>query len=603
MAQKRMISMDLIKIVSNVQKISEAIASVISVDVTVVDSNYIRIAGTGRYRKCISEKVNEKSAFGFALTQGKSLIIKNPRKHSICSNCENIKNCKELAEVCCPINVGNESVGVVGLIAFSEEQRNAIINNEVNLMNFLNRMADLISAKLAEEENTERIKLLAGELEVVIDSVDKGIIAADYKGNILHYNTKALELFNLKGNVILNINIKNLIGNLNFETLIEKHKNLKNREFTYRDNNHSFRGVFDAKPISILDKSFGIVCTFSDISDLLKTINKITTGTIITSFDSIIGNSYCLEQVKNQAEKASKSTSTVLIQGESGTGKELFARAVHFHSNRVKEPFISINCAAIPEHLLESEFFGYEDGAFTGARRGGTLGKFELANKGTIFLDEIGDMPIHLQAKLLRVLQEHVIEKIGGKESIPINVRIIAATNKDLEKKVLEGEFRQDLFYRLNVIPLNIPPLRDRKEDTVILVDYLLDKCNSKLGKHINKIDDICLEIFMNYGWPGNVRELENTIEYAVNMCSDSVIKSIDLPKRMNASQITPEYNESVLIMPIKELEKVEIKKALDYFSDSKQSITKAAGALKISRATLYRKLKEYGIEQYHNEN
>lgn len=595
--------MDLIKIVSNVQKISEAIASVISVDVTVVDSNYIRIAGTGRYRKCISEKVNEKSAFGFALTQGKNLIIKNPRKHSICIDCENIKNCKELAEVCCPIHVGNETVGVIGLIAFSEEQRNAIINNEANLMNFLNRMADLISAKLAEEENTEQIKLLAGELEIVINSVDKGIIAADHKGNILHYNTKALELFNLKRNEILNINIKNLIGSLNFETLIKKHKNLKNREFTYRGKNHSFRGVFDAKPISILDKRFGIVCTFSDISDLLKTINKITTGTIITSFDSIIGNSYCLEQVKNQAEKASKSTSTVLIQGESGTGKELFARAVHFHSNRAKEPFISINCAAIPEHLLESEFFGYEDGAFTGARRGGTLGKFELANRGTIFLDEIGDMPIHLQAKLLRVLQEHVIEKIGGKESIPINVRIIAATNKDLEKKVLEGEFRQDLFYRLNVIPLNIPPLRDRKDDIVILVDYLLDKCNSKLGKHINNIDDICLEIFMNYGWPGNVRELENTIEYAVNMCSNSVIKSIDLPKRMSASQITPEYNESVLIMPIKELEKVEIKKALDYFSDSKQSITKAAVALKISRATLYRKLKEYGIEQYHNEN
>jgi transcriptional regulator with PAS, ATPase and Fis domain len=601
--KKGMISMDLIKIVSNVQKISEAIASVISVDVTVVDHNYIRIAGTGRYRNSLSEKVNEKSAFGFALTQGKSLIIKNPRKHFICTECQNIENCEELAEVCCPINVGNETVGVIGLIAFDEEQRNAIINNETNLMNFLNRMADLISAKLTEEENTEHIKLLARELEIVIDSVDRGIIAADHKGNILHYNTKAVELFNLQGNEILSTNIKNLIGSLDFNTLIENHKNLKNREFTYKGSNHSFRGVFDAKIISILDKSFGIVCTFSDISDLLKTVNKITTGTIVTSFDSIIGNSYCLEQVKVQAEKASKSTSTVLIQGESGTGKELFARAVHFYSNRAKGPFIPINCAAIPEHLLESELFGYEDGAFTGARRGGTAGKFELANKGTLFLDEIGDMPIHLQAKMLRVLQEHVIEKIGGKESIPIDVRIIAATNKDLEKKVLEGEFRQDLFYRLNVIPLNIPPLRDRKEDIVVLVDYLLDKCNSKLGKHINKIDDICLEIFMNYGWPGNVRELENTIEYAVNMCGDSVIKSMDLPKRMKTSEITLECCENIGIIPIKELEKREIKKALECFGHSKQSITKAAEALKISRATLYRKLKEYGIEQYHNEN
>ena len=594
--------MDLIKIVSNVQKISEAISSVIRVDVTVVDNNYNRIAGTGRYRNCIGEKVNKKSAFGFALTQGESFIIENPRQHFTCLECENVQNCKEFAEVCCPIHVGNDTVGVIGLIAFEEEQRDAIINNKENLMNFLNRMADLISSKLLEQENTEQIKLLVSELEIVLDSVDRGIIAADHAGNILHYNTKAVELFKLQGNQILNTNIKNLIGSLDFNLLIEKHKNLKNKEFTYNSNNHHFRGVFDAKPISIGDKSFGIVCSFSNISDLLKTVNNITTGTMVTSFDSIIGSSSCLEQVKVEAEKASKSTSTVLIQGESGTGKELFARAVHFHSNRAKGPFIPINCAAIPEQLLESELFGYEDGAFTGARRGGKAGKFELANKGTIFLDEIGDMPIHLQTKLLRVVQEYVIEKIGGKESIPIDVRIIAATNKDLEKKVLEGEFRQDLFYRLNVIPLNIPPLRDRKDDIVILVNYLLDKCNVKLEKNISKIEDSVLEIFINYQWPGNVRELENTIEYAVNMCGSSVIKCMDLPKRLKVSENTLENKKDVGIVPIKELEKKEILKALEYFGHSKQSITKAAEALELSRATLYRKLKEYKIEQYQNE-
>ncbi|MCA1073973.1 sigma 54-interacting transcriptional regulator [Clostridium bowmanii] len=464
-------------------------------------------------------------------------------------------------------------------------------------------MADLISSKLTEEENTEQIKLLASELEIVLDAVDRGIIAADHAGNILHYNTKALELFNLNGNQILDTNIKNLIGSLDFNILIEKHKNLSNKEFTYKGSNYHFRGVFDAKPISIGDKSFGIVCAFSNISDLLKTVNSMTTGTMVTSFDSIIGSSYCLEQVKEEAKKASKSTSTVLIQGESGTGKELFARAVHFNSNRAKGPFIAINCAAIPEQLLESEFFGYEDGAFTGARRGGKAGKFELANKGTIFLDEIGDMPIHLQTKLLRVAQEYTIEKIGGKEAIPIDVRIIAATNKDLEKKVLEGEFRQDLFYRLNVIPLNIPPLRDRKEDIVVLMDYLLDKCNAKLEKHINKIEDNVLEVFMNYQWPGNVRELENTIEYAVNMCGSSVIRCNDLPKRLNGLENMVVSHENVGIMSIKELEKKEIQKALEHFGHSKQAITKAAQALELSRATLYRKIKEYEIKQYQNEN
>ncbi|MGV8983273.1 sigma-54-dependent Fis family transcriptional regulator [Clostridium sp.] len=594
--------MDLMKIVANVQKISEAISSVIGVDVTVVDNNYNRIAGTGRYRNCIGEKVNEESAFGFALTQGESFIIENPRKHFACLKCENVQNCEEFAEVCCPIHVGNETVGVIGLIAFEEEQRDAIINNKENLMNFLNRMADLISSKLLEEENTEQIKLLASELEIVLDAVDRGIIAADHEGNILHYNTKALELFNLNGNQILNTNIKNLIGSLDFNILIEKHKNLSNKEFTYKGINHHFRGVFVAKPISIGNKSFGIVCAFSNISDLLKTVNNMTTGTMVTSFDSIIGSSYCLEQVKEEAKKASKSTSTVLIQGESGTGKELFARAVHFNSNRAKGPFIAINCAAIPEQLLESEFFGYEDGAFTGARRGGKAGKFELANKGTIFLDEIGDMPIHLQTKLLRVAQEYTIEKIGGKEAIPIDVRIIAATNKDLEKKVLEGEFRQDLFYRLNVIPLNIPPLRDRKEDIVVLMDYLLDKCNAKLEKHINKIEEDVLEVFMNYQWPGNVRELENTIEYAVNMCGSSVIICNDLPKRLKVSENMPVSHENIGIIPIKELEKNEIQKALEYYGNSKQAITKAAEALELSRATLYRKIKEYEIKQYQNE-
>ena len=595
--------MDLIKIVSNVQKISEAISSVIRVDVTVVDNNYNRIAGTGRYKNCVGEKVKEKSAFGFALTQGENFIIENPRKHYACLKCENAYNCEEFAEVCCPIHLGNDTVGVIGLIAFNEEQRNAIINNEVNLMNFLNRMADLISSKLLEQQNTEQIKLLARELEIVLDSVDRGIVAADHKGNVIHYNVKALELINPHGNQILSINIKDIIGGLNFNFLIEKHKSLENKEFTYKGIDHHFRGVFDAKPISIGDENFGIVCSFSNISDLLKTVNNITTGAMVMSFDSIIGNSSCLNQVKIEAEKASKSTSIVLIQGESGTGKELFARAIHFHSNRAKGPFIPINCAAIPEQLLESEFFGYEDGAFTGARRGGKAGKFELANKGTIFLDEIGDMPIHLQTKLLRVVQDYVIEKIGGKESIPIDVRIIAATNKDLEKKVLEGEFRQDLFYRLNVIPLNIPPLRDRKDDIIILVDYLLDKCNYKLEKHIDKIDDACLEIFMNYKWPGNVRELENTIEYAVNMCGSSVIKCIDLPKRLKVPQNTLENNKSKGIIPIKELEKKEIEKALEYFGHSKQAITKAAEALELSRATLYRKLKEYGIKQSQKEN
>ncbi len=590
--------MSLSKIVSSVQNISEAISSVLKIDVTVVDNHLNRIAGTGRYKKCIGESVSKNSVFSFALCKGESFIIENPGKHTACLKCETLKTCSERAEVCCPIKVGNRSIGAIGLIAFEEEQRNAIINDKNNLIEFLNRMADLISSKLLEQENTDKIKLLVRNLETVLDSVDKGIISIDSEGRVSSYNKKALELFHIDEKEILTMSIKDFIENINLTNLMGHNDGVKNRQFTYKKNHHQFRGVFDANPIKVDDKIFGMVFTFSNISEVLNTVNKITTGTIITGFDSIIGESHCLKEVKVEAEKASNSTSTVLIQGESGTGKELFARAIHFHSDRCSRPFIPINCAAIPEQLLESELFGYEEGAFTGARRGGKTGKFELANKGTLFLDEIGDLPLHLQAKLLRVVQENVIEKVGGKDYIPIDVRIIAATHKDLETKVVEGEFRQDLFYRLNVIPVNIPSLRERKEDIVILVQYLLNKCNKKLGKNIKDISPCALDILKNYEWPGNVRELENTIEYAVNMCRSSEIQVLDLPNRLKNVCKSLKDTKFEGIIAIKDLEKREIEKALRNFGNSKQAITKAAESLGIGRATLYRKIKEYDIKQ-----
>ncbi|AKL95348.1 sigma54 specific transcriptional regulator Fis family [Clostridium aceticum] len=589
--------MGLMTIASNVQNISEAIASVIKVDVTVVDNEYKRIAGTGSYRERIGEEVNQNSVFGVAIKKGEGFIIENAGQHAVCLQCVDAKDCKEYAEVCCPIKVNNEVVGVIGLIAFEEKQRDEILHNQSNLIKFLNKMADLISSKLLEQKNTDKIQLLVKELEVVLNSVDKGILAVDDKGRILRYNERALKLFQTSEKEIMHKNIKDFIGMATFRSLAKEKYKIKNGEFVYKNKEYHLRGVFDTNPISIDHESFGIVFVFSKLSDILNTVNDITTGTIATDFDEIIGDSLIFREVKLEAKKASQSTSTILIQGESGTGKELFARAIHFHSDRVKAPFIPINCAAIPEQLLESELFGYEEGAFTGAKRGGKAGKFLLATGGTIFLDEIGDMPLHLQTKLLRVLQEQMIEKIGGKELIPIDVRVVAATNQDLERKVLEGEFRQDLFYRINVIPLQIPPLRERKEDIFTLVEYLLSKCNIKLRKHIKEVDPQALDIFMHYHWPGNVRELENTIEYAVNMCNSSVIKKEDLPKRLISRDISLSPFKQERIIPIRDLEKREIQKAVAYYSNRKQNIAEAAEALGISRATLYRKIKEYDIK------
>ena len=593
--------MDLKKIVKDVQKISEVISSAIKVDVTVVDNELNRIAGTGRYRKKIGERVNRDSVFGFAIKREESFIIEDPGTHPACAKCKDIRNCLEYAEVCCPIKVNNDTVGVIGLIAFDSKQKMELINNKHNLMKFLTKMADLISTKLLEKENTDRINLLAQELETVLNTVNRGIIAINKKGKIIRCNKKSSKLFQLKDEMLLQKNIEDLIGNFNLSKVLEKGYSMKNSEFSYRKNNHTLRGIFDVTPIKLDDKILGAVFVFSKLTDVINTVNNITIGMIETDFKDIQGNSYVLKKVISEAKRAANSNSTVLIQGESGTGKELFARAIHFYGNLSKGPFIPVNCSAIPEQLLESELFGYEGGAFTGAKQRGKAGKFELANRGTIFLDEIGDMPLHLQTKLLRVLQERVIEKVGGSEYIPIEVRVIAATNKELEKKVVEGEFREDLYYRLNVIPIYIPPLRDRKEDIVLLSDYLLEKCNRKLGKNIEKIDDECLNIFNSYHWPGNVRELENTIEYAVNMCNNKVIKPSDLPNRFkkldNKFQgVNDESNEIVSIKSIKELEKEEIKKALRYYGRDTKSIIKVAKALGISRATLYRKMKEYEI-------
>lgn len=588
--------MNLMRIAPSVQKIAEVIASVIKVDVTIVDYGLNRIAATGCYIENIGAKVSENSVFAYALRHGESFVIDHPRSHPACLKCEDKGECKEYAQVCCPIKVNHEVLGVIGLIAFEEEQKNSIVNNQVNLMEFLSRMADLIATKVVEEENTEKIKMLAKELEIVLDAVDRGIVAVDAAGRILHHNVKAARLFGMDEKSIGQGNIKDLLGKIDLEDLSIKNVCIRNREFSYKKGHWGFRGIYDVNPIIVGQNTVGFVFTFSNISEALNTINDMIGNLIETSFDNIIGNSESIMRVKQEAMKAANTPSTVLIQGESGTGKELFARAIHFQSSRRRGSFIPVNCAAIPEQLLESELFGYEEGAFTGAKRGGKAGKFELANKGTIFLDEIGDMALHLQAKLLRVLQENVIEKIGGKEYIPIDVRVIAATNKNLEQKVAEGEFRKDLFYRLNVIPLNIPPLRERKGDIAILVEQLMQKCNKKLGKNINKISSSALELLMNYQWPGNVRELENTIEYAVNMCTGNIIDDADLPNRIKYREEICLSEGERYIVPIKVLERQEIQKALAYYGNSKQAIDKAAALLGLSRATLYRKIREYGF-------
>jgi transcriptional regulator with PAS, ATPase and Fis domain len=281
--------------------------------------------------------------------------------------------------------------------------------------------------------------------------------------------------------------------------------------------------------------------------------------------------------------------------GESGTGKEIVAQAIHNASSRKSGPFLGINCAALPRGLIESELFGYTEGAFTGAKKGGNPGKFELADGGTLFLDEIGEMPLDVQAILLRVLQENSIVRIGGREIIPINVRIIAATNKNLLDQVKMGHFRNDLFYRLNVLTITIPPLRERSEDITILSYHFLDKVNQRLGKNVSVISDEVLRLFYNYNWPGNARELQNIIERSVNITNGNTVLPSSLPDYvLNTAKLSNgNYVPLSDLLSISEYEKQLIVSLLHKHQGNRAKVAKHLG---ISRSTLYRKFKEYNI-------
>jgi transcriptional regulator with PAS, ATPase and Fis domain len=313
------------------------------------------------------------------------------------------------------------------------------------------------------------------------------------------------------------------------------------------------------------------------------------------SWETIIGNSDKMIEAKYIARKAAQTNSNVLLLGESGTGKELFAHAIHNGSERGYFPFVKVNCAAIPSELLESELFGYEEGAFTGARKGGKIGKFELANRGSIFLDEVGDMPLKMQAKLLRILQEKEIERIGSNNPIKVDVRVIAATNKNLKKLVEEGKFREDLYYRLNVMTIDIPPLRERYDDIETLANMLIRKLSNQLGKYVCKIDKKTMEYFKSHNWPGNVRELENVLERAINLTDSDTILPLHLPVYLTQN------NKCIMNEPIRPLkyiiedtEKEAIVRCLEYTNGNKLKTAKLLG---ISRSSLYDKIEKYGIK------
>jgi len=436
----------------------------------------------------------------------------------------------------------------------------------------------------------------ASFLHAVMDNPFEGILAIDNAGIITFVNSFFMNVFNLsQGDVVGKKIWDALPGCRLYDTVLQGHSQWG--EYL-RINERDF--IILRFPLKSEGKIIGAVVKtiFPDMTTARGIANKIMHPSkaveprrpFFTCMD-IIGETPPMLAAKKLARKAARTDSTLLITGESGTGKEIFAQAVHNRSVRRDGPFVKVNCAAIPENLLESELFGFVDGSFTGAMRGGKPGKFELAEGGTIFLDEIGDMSLAMQAKLLTVLQEKEVERIGGTKPIPLNVRITAATNKDLHKMVREGRFREDLFYRLKVMEIQLPPLRERTEDIPLIVDYLVKKINQKIGSDIQGVNMESLKRMMNYHWPGNVRELENMIEQATNLSEESLIDLTGLLMPGDGWCVendAPEPEAKSLQMSVADREKDLILGALTRANGNK---AKAARLLNIQRSVLYKKM------------
>lgn len=455
----------------------------------------------------------------------------------------------------------------------------------------------------------EQVKELKETLANILELSSDGIVAVNRDYVITMANQAYASFFNKKVEDIVGMPVKKLYDNAIFPLAMETGE----PEYGYIANLNGHEIIANRMPIRKDGEIVGAIGTvvFKNISDLYALSEKIRNlrsqldfyrdelervhRTRFT-FSQIIGENPAFLALKETTRRVAHSQSTVLIRGESGTGKELFAHALHTESNRSRGPFIKVNCAAVPDNLLESELFGYCEGAFTGAKKGGQIGKFELAHKGIIFLDEIGDMSLQMQAKLLRVLQEKEIERLGDSRPRRVDVRVIAATNRNLEEMIAKNEFREDLYYRINVVTLTIPPLRERIEDLNILLRYFIERFNGQFGQRVDEVDPEVMAIFQGYRWPGNVRELENVVERAFNLLEGSKIEKKHLPLYLQKFQKNRRISSGNLLHLVEEVEREAIVDALSSCGGNK---LRAASMLGISRAGLYKKLDRYKIKGY----
>ena len=529
----------------------------------------------------------------------------------------------ELTPICPSINIGIEekTVIVLGETKYVSNISNKVIDiggslldistimnigAKLNLIHILQRQnirksyKEIVTTDAGLSTIIRQTNRFESEIDILLQVLDDGIIGITSKGIITNYNEGAENIIGYKKSDIIGKHGLHVLPDIPFKYVLENLEPVK--EKLIRINGYDI--VVSVDPIIHSNKLYGAVAIVKKFNDIEKKQHKLREQLIGKGhrakygFEDIQGESEAIKRCIDIARRMAKSESSILITGESGTGKELFAQAIHNNSKRRNYQFVAINCGALPESLLESELFGYTKGSFTGAKEEGKDGLFKIADKGTIFLDEIGELSLSLQAKLLRVLQEGTIRKIGSVLEEKINVRVIAATNRNLESMIKDGTFREDLYYRLNVIPIFIPPLRDRIEDIPMLVNFFINKLNKQLDKNIKGAETEFIEKLVKYQWPGNVRELRNVVERAMNLCYSNLLNedNLILDFEKNTNYINEEKRDD-FSFTLKEVVEIAEKKALLSAIKKHSSFRKAAKTLGISHTTIMNKIKKYNIE------
>jgi sigma-54 dependent transcriptional regulator, acetoin dehydrogenase operon transcriptional activator AcoR len=484
-------------------------------------------------------------------------------------------------------NSDNKIIGVLNMSGPSEKAHPHTLGMVVSTVH-------AIENEIFLHEKSKHNEMMKSILEATTNTLATGMIIVNNQGEIIKVNKAFTSILNVKEDVT-GKTINEIFESDFFKEMTSSDKEVSDAELKLKLTiiGSSKDVLLSKKSIYQAGQRIGSLFTFKEIKKVRQLVNQLSGNRAKITFEDIIGQNAVFQSRINEAKLASKTTSNVLLLGESGTGKDLFAQAIHNQSDRCNKPFIVINCGAIPRELLGSELFGYVDGAFTGARKGGSSGKFELADGGTIFLDEIGEMPLDMQVVLLRVLQNKEVVRIGGQKVIPVDVRIISATNKDLKEEVKNGNFREDLFFRLNVMPIKIPSLRERKDDIPILTDSFINECIVSYSKKISTITPNYHEALIQYDWPGNIRELNNVVERSINQVTGDVLDVSLLPEEFSNHDNRTISSRTEYLPKKEEIKKQALQKAI---IEHKYNYSRAAKSLGIARSTLYRQLDRYGL-------